>query len=34
MLTLNRDKAQIVVFSKNAESKIEQFHYNEIFIEP
>ena len=34
MLTLNRDKTEIVVFSKNGESKIEQFHYNGIFIEP
>ena len=33
-LTLNRDKTEIVVFSKNGESKIEQFHYNGIFIEP
>ena len=34
MLSLNRDKTEIVVFSKNGESKIEQFHYNGIFIEP
>ena len=34
MLTLNRDKTEIVVFSNNGESKIEQFHYNGIFIEP
>ena len=34
MLTLNRDKTEFVVFSKNGESKIEQFHYNGIFIEP
>ena len=34
MLTLNRDKTEIVIFSKNGESKIEQFHYNGIFIEP
>ena len=34
MLTLNRDKTEIVAFSKNGESKIEQFHYNGIFIEP
>ena len=34
MLTLNRDKTEIVVFSKNGELKIEQFHYNGIFIEP
>ena len=34
MLTLNRDKTEIVVFSKNGESKIEQFHYNGILIEP
>ena len=34
MLTLNRDKTEIVVFSKNGESKIEQFHYNGTFIEP
>ena len=34
MLTLNRDKTKIVVFSKNGESKIEQFHSNGIFIEP
>ena len=34
MLTLNRDKTEIVVFSKNGESNIEQFHYNGIFIEP
>ena len=33
-LTLNRDKTEIVVFSKNGESKIEQFHYNGISIEP
>ena len=34
MLTLNRDKTEIVVFSKNGKSKIEQFYYNGIFIEP
>ena len=34
MLTLNRDKTEIVIFSKNGESKIEQFHYNGTFIEP
>ena len=34
MLTLNRDKTEVVVFSKSGESKIEQFHYNGIFIEP
>ena len=34
MLTSNRDKTEIVVFSKNGESKIEQIHYNGIFIEP
>ena len=35
MLTLNRDKTEIVIFfQKNGESKIEQFHYNGIFIEP
>ena len=33
-LTLNRNKTEIVVFSKKGESKIEQFHYNGIFIEP
>ena len=26
MLTLNIDKTEIVIFSKNGESKIEQFH--------
>ena len=31
MLTLNRDKTEIVVFSKNGESEIEQFHYNGFF---
>ena len=34
MLTLNRDKTEIVVFSKNGKSKIEQLHYNGIFMEP
>ena len=34
LLTLIRDKTVIVVFSKNGESKIEQFHYNGIFMEP
>ena len=34
MLTLNQNKTEIVVFSKNGESKIEQFHYNGIFMEP
>ena len=34
MLTLYRDKTEIVVFSKSGEWKIEQFHYNGIFIEP
>ena len=34
MLTLNRDKTGIVFFSKIGESKIEQLHYNGIFIEP
>ena len=34
MLTLNRDKTEIVVFPKNGESKIEQLHDNGIFIEP
>ena len=34
MLTLNRDKTEIVVFSENGASKIEQFHYNGIFILP
>ena len=34
MLTLNRDQTEIVIFSKNDESKIEQLHYNGIFIEP
>ena len=34
MLTFNPDKTKIVVFSKNGESKIEQFHHNGIFIEP
>ena len=32
MLTLNRDKTEFVVFSKNGESKIELLHYNGIFI--
>ena len=34
MLTLNRDKTEIVIFSKNGESKIEQLHYNGNFKEP
>ena len=34
MLTLNRDNTEIVVLSKNGESKIEQLHYNRTFIEP
>ena len=34
MLTINRDKTEIVVFSKNGESKVEQFHYNGNFLEP
>ena len=34
MLFLNRDKTEFVVFSKTGESKIEQLHYNGIFIEP
>ena len=34
MLTLNRHKTDFVVFLKNDESKIEQLHYNGIFIEP
>ena len=34
MLTLNRDKTEIEVFSRNGESKIEQLHYNGIFKEP
>ena len=34
MLTLNRDKTEIVLFSRIGESKIEQLLYNGIFIEP
>ena len=35
MLALNRDKSEIVIFSKkNGESKIEQLHYNGNFKEP
>ena len=34
MLILNRDRTEIVLFSKIGESKIEQLHYNGIFIEP
>ena len=34
MLALNRDKTEFVLFSKIDESKIEQFLYNGIFIEP
>ena len=34
MLTLNRDKTEIVFFPKNGESNIEQLHDNGIFIEP
>ena len=34
MLTLNRDKTEVVAFSINGVSKIEQFHYIGIFIEP
>ena len=34
MLTLKRYKTEVVVFQKNGESKIEQLHYNGIFIEP
>ena len=34
ILTFYPDKTEIVVFSKNGESKIEQFHHNRIFIEP
>ena len=34
MLTLKRDKTEILVSSKNGELKIEQLHYNGIFVEP